>query len=146
MFSKSAQIYDAVYSAKDYAGEARRLKTFIAEHKRSAGNTLLDIACGTGGHVPYLCDEYAYEGLDLDPQMLAIARERNPGIAFHQGDMVNFDLGRQFDVVTCLFSSIGYARSVAKLEQAMAAMARHLLPGGVLLVGPFFPPEAPPAC
>ena len=142
MFSNSAQIYDAVYSAKDYAGEARRLKTFIAEHKRSAGNTLLDIACGTGGHVPYLCDEYAYEGLDLDPQMLAIARERNPGIAFHQGDMVNFDRGRQFDVVTCLFSSIGYARSVAKLEQAMATMARHLLPGGVLLVGSFFPPEA----
>jgi len=142
MFSKSAQIYDAVYSAKDYAGEAQRLKAFIAEHKRSAGSTLLDVACGTGGHVPYLRDEYAYEGLDLDPQMLAIARERNPGIAFHQGDMCSFDLGRQFDVVTCLFSSIGYAGVVEKLEQAIATMAHHLLPGGVLLVGPFFPPEA----
>jgi SAM-dependent methyltransferase len=142
MFSKSAQIYDAVYSAKDYAGEARRLKAFIAEHKRSAGNSLLDVACGTGGHVPYLRDEYAYEGLDLDPQILAIARERNPGIVFHQGDMCDFALGRQFDVVTCLFSSIGYAGVVAKLEQAVATMARHLLPGGVLLVGPFFPPEA----
>lgn len=142
MFSQSAQIYDAVYGAKDYSGEARRLKAFLAEHKRSAGNTLLDIACGTGGHVPYLRDEFLYEGLDLDPQMLAIARERNPGIAFHQGDMTNFDLGRQFDVVTCLFSSIGYAGVVAKLEQAVATMARHLLPGGVLLVGPFFPPEA----
>ena len=142
MFTKSAQIYDAVYNAKDYAGEAQRLKAFIAEHKRSAGNTLLDIACGTGGHVPYLRDEYAYEGLDLDPRMLDIARERNPGIAFHQGDMTDFDLGRQFDVVTCLFSSIGYAGTVAKLEQAVATMARHLLPGGVLLVGPFFAPEA----
>ncbi len=142
MFSQSAQIYDAVYSAKDYADEARRLKVFIAEHKRSAGNTLLDIACGTGGHVPYLRDEFAYEGVDLDPQMLAIARERNPGIVFHQGDMCDFDLGRQFDVVTCLFSSIGYAGVVEKLEQAIATMARHLLPGGVLLVGPFFSPEA----
>lgn len=142
MFSKSAQIYDAVYSAKDYAGEARRLKVFIAEHRRSAGNTLLDIACGTGGHVPYLRDEYAYEGLDLDPQMLTIARERNPGIAFHQGDLCDFDLGRQFDVVACLFSSIGYTGVVATLEQAVATMARHLLPGGVLLIGPFFPPEA----
>jgi SAM-dependent methyltransferase len=142
MFSKSAQIYDAVYSAKDYAGEAQRLKTFIAEHKRSGGNTLLDIACGTGGHVPYLRDEFAYEGVDLDPQMLAIARERNPGITFHQGDMTDFDLGRQFEVVTCLFSSIGYAGTVEKLGMAIATMARHLLPGGVLLVGPFFPPEA----
>lgn len=142
MFTMSAQIYDAIYSAKDYAGEARRLKAFIAEHKRSAGNTLLDIACGTGGHVPYLRDEYAYEGLDLDSQMLAVARERNPGIAFHQGDMCDFDLGRQFDVVACLFSSIGYAGTVEKLGLAIGAMARHMLPGGVLLVGPFFPPEA----
>ncbi|HEU4784016.1 MAG TPA: class I SAM-dependent methyltransferase [Ktedonobacterales bacterium] len=142
MFTMSAQIYDAVYGAKDYAGEARRLSAFIAEHKRSSGNTLLDIACGTGGHVPYLRHEYAYEGLDLDPRMLAIARERNPGIAFHQGDMTDFDLDRQFDVVTCLFSSIGYVGTVAKLGLAVATMARHLLPGGVLLVGPFFPPEA----
>ena len=86
MFSQSAHIYDAVYSAKDYAGEVRRLKAFIAEHKRSAGNTLLDIAGGTGGHVPYLRDAFAYEGVDLDPQMLAIACERDPGIVFHQGD------------------------------------------------------------
>ena len=142
MFSKTTHLYDAIYSAKDYAGEAWRLKAFIAEHKRSTGNTLLDIACGTGGHVPYLRDDFVYEGLDLDPQMLAIARERNPGIDFHQGDMCDFGLGRQFDIVTCLFSSIGYARTVAKLEQAVATMARHLLPGGVLLVGPFFPPEA----
>jgi SAM-dependent methyltransferase len=142
MFSMSAHLYDAIYSGKDYAGEARRLKACIAEHKRSLGNAMLDVACGTGRHVPYLRDVFAYEGLDLDPQMLAIARERNPGIAFHQGDMVNFDLGRQFDVVTCLFSSIAYARVAAKLEQAVATMARHLLPGGVLYVGPFFAPDA----
>lgn len=142
MFSKSAHIYDAVYSDKDYAGEARRLKAFIAEHKRSAGNALLDVACGTGGHVPYLRDDFVYEGLDLDPELLAIARERHPGIVFHQGDMIDFDLGRQFDVVTCLFSSIGYVREVPKLDQAIATLARHLLPGGILVVGPFFGPDA----
>ena len=142
MFSKSAYLYDAVYSAKDYAGEARRLKAIIAEYKRSPGNTMLDVACGTGGHVPYLRDVFVYEGLDLDPQMLAVARERYPGAVFHQGDMVNFDLGRQFDVVTCLFSSIGYVATPPRLEQAVATMARHLLPGGVLFVGPFFAPGA----
>lgn len=142
MFTKSAQFYDAIYSGKDYAEETRRLKAFIAEHKRSAGNALLDVACGTGGHVSYLRDDFVYEGLDLDPQLLAIARERHPGIAFHQGDMVDFDLGGRFDVVTCLFSSIGYVRDVPKLDQAIATMARHLLPGGVLLIGPFIAPDA----
>jgi ubiquinone/menaquinone biosynthesis C-methylase UbiE len=74
MFAKSQRFYDAIYAWKDYAEEARRLKHFIALHKRSVGNTLLDVACGTGGHVPYLRDEFAYEGWDLDPQMLALAR------------------------------------------------------------------------
>lgn len=142
MFTKTAHLYDAVYSAKDYAGEARRLKAFITAHKRSPGNTMLDVACGTGGHIPYLRDDFVYEGLDLDPQMLAVARERYPDVVFHQGDMVNFDLGRQYDIVACLFSSIAYTATPARLEQAVATMARHLLPGGALLVGPFFAPDA----
>jgi SAM-dependent methyltransferase len=141
MFTKSQRFYDAVYSFKDYAGEARLLKQFIAAHQRSPGHALLDVACGPGPHVPYLRDDVAYEGLDLDLGMLAIARARFPGIPFHQGDMLDFDLGRAFDVVTCLFSSIAYARTVPGLRRAIANLARHVLPGGVLLIGPFFTPE-----
>lgn len=141
MFSKSEQFYDAVYSRKNYAEEARRLKAIIAEYKRSPGNTLLDVACGTGGHIPYLRDDFAYEGLDLDPAMLAIARTRYPEIPFHSGDMRDFSLGRQFDVVTCLFASIAYVKTLPHLRQAVANMARHLLPGGVLVVEPFVTPD-----
>jgi SAM-dependent methyltransferase len=141
MFTKSARFYDAIYSWKNYPDEARRLKALIAPRKRSSGATLLDVACGTGGHVPYLRDDFFYEGLDLDPELLAGARERFPDIPFHQGDMLDFDLGRQFDVVTCLFSSIGYARTPQNLEHAVATMVRHLLPGGVLVIEPFFTPE-----
>ncbi len=142
MFTKSQRFYDAIYSGKDYAEEARRLKRFIAQFKRSAGNALLDIACGTASHAPYLRDDFTYEGLDLDPEMLALARQRFPDIPFHQGDMADFALGRQFDVVTCLFSSIAYTRTVPRLHQAIATMARHVCPGGVLLIEPFFTPEA----
>jgi hypothetical protein len=55
--------------------------------------------------------------------------------------MVSLDLGRQFDVVVCLFSSIGYARTLPRLRQATATMARHLHPGGVLLVEPWLTPD-----
>jgi len=142
MFAKSQRFYDAIYSGKDYAEEARRLGRFIAQHKRSAGNALLDVACGTGGHVPYLRNDFAYEGLDLDPEMLALAHTRFPDIPFHQGDMIDFALGRRFDVVTCLFSSIAYTKTEERLRQAIATMAEHVRVGGVLLIGPFFPPEA----
>lgn len=142
MFTKSQRFYDAIYAWKDYAEEARRLKRFIVEHKRSAGNALLDVACGTGGHVPYLRDDFAYEGLDLDPEMLALARQRFPDVPFHQGDMVDFDLGRTFDVVTVLFSSIAYTRTLPRLRQAIATMARHVRAGGVLVIAPFLTPDA----
>ncbi|HEV2459509.1 MAG TPA: class I SAM-dependent methyltransferase [Ktedonobacterales bacterium] len=141
MFSRSQRYYDAIYSGKDYAQEAAHVKRLIAEHKRSDGNTLLDVACGTGGHVPYLGDDFAYEGLDLDPEMLALARWRFPDVTFYHGDMVDFALGRQFDVVTCLFSSIGYVKTEPRLRQAIATMAAHLRPGGVLLVGSFLSPQ-----
>src|SRR6476620_1453307 len=108
MFTKSARIYDALYAWKDYAVEAQRLRDIIQGRGLSDGATLLDVACGTGAHIAHLKQYYLVEGLDLDPVLLEVARERNPEIVFHQGDMAHFKLGRRFDVVTCLFSSIGY--------------------------------------
>jgi SAM-dependent methyltransferase len=102
---------------------------------------MLDVACGTGKHLELLRDRYDVEGMDLDAGMLAIARERLPGVELHRGDFRSFDLGRRFDVVTCLFSSIAYAGDSGELRQAVAAMAAHMEPGGLLVVEPFFTPE-----
>lgn len=130
MYSKSAHLYDTVYQAmgKDYAAEAKMIHKLADRHKKTEGNTLLDVACGTGLHAGHLAKFYRVEGLDIAADMLAIAREKHPGIPFHRGDMRKFYLHKQFDVVTCLFSAIG-------------TMNRHLLPGGVLFVEPWFTPE-----
>ncbi len=141
MFNRSAALYDAIYSFKNYEEEAARIHALIQEHKRSPGDTLLDVACGTGKHLGFLSRHYRVEGLDLDPGLLEVARRENPDLVFHQGDMTSFELGRQFDVVTCLFSSIGYAKTLAKMRQTIKTLSRHLRPGGVLLVEPWFTPE-----
>src|SRR5260221_2002790 len=108
MFTKSEAFYDAIYGAmKDYEKEAQQIRAVIKQYKQSPGNALLDVACGTGAHLAFLQRDYAVEGLDLDEEMLAIARRHNPGVAFHHANMVDFDLGHTFDVVMCLFSSIG---------------------------------------
>jgi SAM-dependent methyltransferase len=98
------------------------------------------VACGTGGHLAFLKRRYLVEGLDREPLLLAIARRKLPGVRFHRGDMVRFTLGRRFDVVTCLFSAIGYMTTPARLRRAVASMARHLLPGGVLIIEPWLTP------
>jgi len=140
MFSKSTAFYDALYSFKDYAAEAARLRALIQERTHAA--TLLDVACGTGKHLELLRQWYAVEGLDLDPDLLEIARHRLPDVPLNHGDMTDFDLGRQFDAVVCLFSSIGYAGTANLLRRALACMARHVAPGGALVVEPWFTPEA----
>ena len=142
MFNKSFQYYDKIYDHKDYEGEAEKIRGFITEHLLSSGAHLLDVACGTGEHIRHLKAHYQVEGLDIDPELLQLAKEKNPEVHFHQGDMLNFELGRQFDVLTCLFSAIGYATSLDNLNQSIGSMAKHLVPGGLLLVEPWFPPEA----
>jgi SAM-dependent methyltransferase len=145
VFTKSARYYDAIYGPggidKDYAGEAERVHALIQQHNRTRVHTLLDVGCGTGLHITHLRAHYAVEGLDLNPDMLDIARQRHPGIPFHQADMADFDLGRQFGAVVCLFSSIGYVRTLSRLRQALETFARHTWPGGVVIVEPWFTPD-----
>ena len=143
VYGNFARYYDAIYLAqgKDYEREACRLHQLVRRYGRSGGNRLLDVACGTGEHLRYLRDVYRVEGLDASEAMLAVAREKLPDVPFHLGDMRTFDLGASYDVVTCLFGSIGYVETVEGLQQAVATMARHLVPGGVLVLEPWLGPE-----
>lgn len=143
MFSKSAKFYNALYASmgKDYVAETQKVHQIIQEHKRSSGNTLLEVACGTGIHASILRENYQVEGLDLDAEMLAVAQQDHPEIPFRQADMVDFELGKEFDVITCLFSSIGYVKTKKRLNKAIQTMTKHLLPGGVLIVEPWFSPD-----
>lgn len=143
MFSQSAKYYDEIYASldKNYAAEANKVRKIVQKYKKSKGKLLLDVACGTGMHAGLLNKYYQVEGLDLDAEMLSVAKKKHPEIRFHQGDMTDFDLGRQFDVIVCLFSSIGYVKTKPRLQKAIKNMAEHLLPGGVLLIEPWFGPK-----
>jgi SAM-dependent methyltransferase len=106
--------------------------------------SLLDVACGTGWHLERLREWYEVEGVDRSPAMLRHARDRLPDVPLHEGDMRSFDLGRTFDVVSCLSSSIAWMRSRQDLRRAVEAMGTHVRKGGLLLVEPWdFPADEP---
>jgi SAM-dependent methyltransferase len=135
-------VYDLLYSFKDYEAESRDLVSLIRAGNPTAAS-LLDVACGTGKHLELLRSAFPdLAGVDLDPRLLTIARERLPDVALTQADMRTFDLGRTFDAVTCLFSSVGYLRNDEELALAIARMAAHVAPGGVLVVDGWVRPEA----
>jgi ubiquinone/menaquinone biosynthesis C-methylase UbiE len=141
MFTESANYYDLIYSDKDYAAEVKKLHDLISKFKTSDGKTLLDVACGTGRHLEYLKRLYEVEGLDLDPVLLAAAQPRLPGVALHKANMMDFDLGKRFDIILCLFSAIGYVKTVSNLNSTVANFSRHLKRGGVIVIEPWFSPD-----
>lgn len=142
-FSRSAQYYDALLEAggKSYARESAVICELVDRYKRSPGRRLLDVGCGTGRHLEHLHDRFECEGLDIDRGMLALAAERSPQARFHLTDMIGFNLGERFDAIVCLFGSIAYLPTVQRFEQAIANIARHLVPGGVAIVEPWLRPN-----
>jgi SAM-dependent methyltransferase len=143
MFRHTARVYDLLYQAtgKDYAAEATTLHELI-QHRSPHAASLLDVACGTGGHLVHLRQWYEVVGVDLDPGMLDEARRRLPGVTLVEADMRRFSLDRTFDSVTCLFSSIGYMGSEQDLDRAVATMVSHLAPGGVFVMDGWIRPVA----
>ncbi len=153
-YTRSAPHYDLIYSLKDYAAEVVKIRE-ILEREGAGARELLDVACGTAEHARFLVEgparsssdtqpvaTFRVDGVDLEPSFLEIARVKVPTGRFVVGDMADFDLGRQYDAVLCLFSAIGYILEFPRLVSALRCFGRHLRPGGVALVEPWFTPDA----
>jgi len=143
VFSETAEFYDLIYDRfRDYPEDTERVARAIRRYAPQA-RTILDVGCGTGRHAQLLADEHGYEvdGLDIQPEFVEIARGRCPQGRFSVGDMADFDLGKRYDVVLSLFSSIAYVRTLVRLASAARALSRHLAPGGLSMVEPWMTPE-----
>ena len=137
-----AELYELHYRSrgKSWADEAKAVTREVRDRLPTA-NSLLDVACGTGAQLAEFRSRFRHvEGVELAPAMRELAVRRLPGVVVHPGDMRGFALGRTFDVVTCLFTSIAFLTTVADLRVAIRTMADHLADGGVLVVEPWWFP------
>ena len=144
MFTESAELYDLIYHTfKDYAAEATQVAQLLRRFHSSCC-TVLDVACGTGEHAFRLAMDHGFvvDGLDLDPELLNVARKKHPAGRFFEADMSSFELPHRYDAITCLFSSIGYLRTLDRVEQALRCFRAHLTLRGIIVVEPWFAPHA----
>lgn len=143
LYDRSAAAYVLMEKSlgKDFAAEAAFLSRLVKQAAPEA-TSVLDVGCGNGEHLAHLTDDFEVTvGVELSDGMVEEAHRLFPAITVEQGDMRSFRLGRRFDAVVCLSGSIGYMTTVPDLHAALATMAEHLAPGGVLLMESWFSPE-----
>lgn len=138
LYKELAKYYDMVYHWKDYKRESVIIKNLIRKFRKSKGNKLLEAGCGTGKHLKYLKNNFDCMGIDSNEEMLEIARKNARGVPLIKGNMVNFRISRNFDVILCLFSSIGYVKTYRNLEKAITNFSNHLKVGGIAIIEPWF--------
>jgi len=141
MLSLSAQWYDVIYQSKDYRKESDVI-TRLLKKEHPKAKSLLDAACGTGEHDRYLSKTYNVDGLDINADFISIASQKNSQCRYFIGDMMNFSLNKSYDIIICLFSSIGYVRSLENVAQTLRCFSKHLNPDGIIIVEPWFTPGA----
>ncbi len=140
---RSAELYEAVFAVDNHEAQVAYLHRVIDERVPDAAS-LLDVACGTGWHLEHFQRWYDVAGTDLSPAMLERARGRLRDARFIEADMREFDFGCSFDAVTCLSSSIAWMPETDALDAAVANMARHTSPGGVVIIEPWNDPTDDP--
>jgi SAM-dependent methyltransferase len=131
------ELYDALLPV------GAHLPYYVDLARRTAGE-VLELACGTGQlTVPIAATRKPTVGIDLSAAMLTRARDRavaaNVPVEFLQGDMRQFDLGRQFSLIFVARNSLLHLLRTEDLLATFAAIRRHLGPGGVFAFDVFNP-------
>jgi SAM-dependent methyltransferase len=129
----SGDAYDATYERRAAAGEdVHGEATFVM---RFAPASVLDAGCGTGRVGRELARrDVEVVGVDIDGEMLGTARRAAPDIDWQLADLSTVDLGREFDAIVMAGNVMIFLEPGTE-GAALANMARHLSPGGVLIAG-----------
>ena len=105
---------------------------------------VLDLACGTGTLTLALAQHgYTMMGLDISPQMLALARKKTAAAGATVPYMCQ-DIGHAYDVapveaIICFYGGFNFLSSTSALQQAFQQAYETLRPGGLLLFDQFTP-------
>ncbi len=95
---------------------------------------VLDVGCGTGVATAALAAAgLEVSGIDLSPNMIAQARQHNPGLPFRVGSMLELDVADGSVGGVCAWYSIIHVPD-PQLPRVFAEFRRVLAPGGVLLL------------
>jgi demethylmenaquinone methyltransferase / 2-methoxy-6-polyprenyl-1,4-benzoquinol methylase len=145
MFDRIAGFYDVMNTVMT-AGLHHRWRARAADLAAlSAGDSALDVACGTGDLAIELSRRVGADGevigSDFAQEMLERARAKAPALQWELGNALDLPYAsNRFDAATVGFG----ARNFSDLDRGLAEMARVVKPGGRVVVLEITTPRKPP--
>jgi SAM-dependent methyltransferase len=127
------EAYDRRFQARAAAGQDVHGEANFVESLKP--RSVLDAGCGTGRVAIELTRRgIQAAGVDIDPEMIDVARHKAPDLDWRIGDLAEVRLGRTFDLVVMagnvmLFVARGSEGKVVR------NLSRHLDPRGLLVAG-----------
>ena len=121
---------DLAAGGMDLGGEARMIDAMVGR-----GSRVLDAGCGTGRVGGFLVDAgHEVVGVDLDPELIAVAREEHPKGEWLVGDLAELDVPGDFDAIVCAGNVLTFVAPGTRLE-ILRRLGAHLREGGRLAAG-----------
>ena len=110
----------------------------LPQHERAirflkARRHALDVGCGCNGRlIDYLeAQGLQVEGVDVSERMVALARQRNPGVQFYHEDICRWELPRKYDFITA-WDSIWHV-PLSDQDRVLQKLCIGLEDGGILI-------------
>ncbi len=137
-----------IYSDPELYNAAHWWKTndieFITNSADGFGSPVLELAAGTGRlALPILKRGHTYTGIELSTDFVECARTKlkpfQSRADFIEGDMRNFNLGRQFQFIFIGFNSIFHLLTNSDIEPFLKCVHAHLVDSGTFLIDMFVP-------
>ena len=130
-------VYDMLYEEKDYEAECNFLEDIFETHGLNV-KKILDLGCGTGGHlIPLLNRGYEIIGVDRSAYMLRSLRKKMDKLSLDceliENDICSLDLGVEFDVVISMFAVMSYQTTNKELSVACMNAHKHLKSSGAFI-------------
>ncbi|WP_232695432.1 class I SAM-dependent DNA methyltransferase [Brevibacillus daliensis] len=134
-YTHLAHVYDALMGDAKYEDWI----TFAEEywHKEGKPSRIIDLGCGTGNiTIPLAKKGFQVTGVDLSPEMLAIAyekmKEARVDVTWIEQDMAELML-EKVDSVISFCDCLSYVTDEEAVKKTFERVYQHLIPGGSFL-------------
>ena len=128
-YDRIAHQWQQQHVASTYGLAALERAIQFLENKSAA----LDVGCGSSGRFIKVFTQQGFtpSGVDVSPEMIALARQQLPGVTFYVGDICTWPLPQKYDLISAWDST--FHLPLAEQEPVLKKLCDGLKPQGVIL-------------